>query len=49
MDDDIDREYNYEYDYEYDFRNDMEHIKQTLICLAVGCYVNVALSICILM
>ena len=49
MDDDIDREYNYEYDYEYDFRNDMEHIKQTLICLAVGRYVNVVLSICILM
>ena len=37
------------YNYEYDFRNDMDHIKQTLICLAVGCYVNVILSICILL
>ena len=44
-DDDIEQGYNYE----YDIHNDIEHIKQTLICLAIGCYVNVILSICILM
>lgn len=48
MDDD-DIEQGYEYDIRNDMRNDMEHIKQTLICLAVGCYVNVILSICILL
>lgn len=27
-------------EYQDDFGRDIEHIKQTLICLAIGCYVN---------
>lgn len=32
-----------------DWSNDIEHIKQTLVCIAVGCYINIVLSLCMLL
>lgn len=39
----------YTFSYREDLNNELDTIKQTMICLAVGCYVNIMLSLCILL
>ena len=44
-----DDEEDYSYAYRVDLSSELDTIKQTMICLAVGCYVNIMLSLCILL
>lgn len=37
------------YSYYNNLERDMDHIKHTLFCIAVGCYFNIVLSFCILL